>query len=58
MFHGDPLAGVQGVLSCSSAEVVDIGKDHGDPISPTCGAKSPFPFTGKIGRFVFDLSAR
>jgi arylsulfatase len=37
---------------------MDIGKDNGEPVSLTYRAKSPFPFTGKIGKVVFDLSAR
>jgi arylsulfatase len=37
---------------------MDIGRDNGEAVSPTYKAKSPFPFTGKIGKVVFDLSAR
>lgn len=40
----------------SSYAGMDIGKDNGDPVSPTYKAKSPFPFTGKIGKVVFDLA--
>jgi hypothetical protein len=36
---------------------MDIGKDNGEPVSPTYRDKSPFPFSGKIGKVVFDLSA-
>jgi arylsulfatase len=36
---------------------MDIGKDGGEPVSPTYRTKSPFAFTGKIGKVVFDLSA-
>jgi arylsulfatase len=43
-------------LRFSSYSGMDIGKDNGDPVSPTYAAKSPFPFTGKIGKVVFDLS--
>jgi arylsulfatase len=37
---------------------LDIGKDNGEPVAPTYRAKSPFPFTGTIGRVVFDLAPR
>jgi len=37
---------------------MDIGKDNGEPVSPTYQAMSPFAFTGKIGKVVFDLSTR
>ncbi len=33
---------------------MDIGKDNGEPVSLTYKARSPFPFTGKIGKVVFD----
>jgi arylsulfatase len=36
---------------------MDIGRDNGEAVSPTYQAKSPYPFTGKIGNVVFDLSA-
>jgi arylsulfatase A-like enzyme len=42
----------------SSYAGMDIGKDNGEPVSPTYRAKSPFAFTGKIDKVVFDLSAR
>ena len=42
----------------SSYAGMDIGKDNGDPVSPTYKAKSPFAFTGKIGKVVFDLAPR
>jgi arylsulfatase len=35
---------------------MDIGRDNGEPVSPTYAARSPFAFTGKIGRVVFDLA--
>jgi hypothetical protein len=35
---------------------MDIGKDNGEPVSPSYEAKSPFAFTGKIHRVVFDLA--
>jgi arylsulfatase len=35
---------------------MDIGKDNGEPVSPTYEAKSPFPFTGKITKVIFDLA--
>lgn len=35
---------------------MDIGKDNGEPVSPSYNAKSPFSFTGKIGKVVFDLA--
>jgi hypothetical protein len=37
---------------------MDIGEDNGEPVSPTYEASSPFAFTGKIERVVFDLSGR
>ena len=37
---------------------MDIGKDNGEPVSPTYRARSPFAFTGKIEEVVFDLPAR
>jgi arylsulfatase len=37
---------------------MDIGKDNGEPVSLTYRAKSPFPFTGKIGKVVFELAPR
>jgi arylsulfatase A-like enzyme len=40
----------------SSYSGMDIGKDNGDVVSPTYRAKAPFPFTGKIGKVVFDLA--
>jgi arylsulfatase len=46
--HGVPLR-------FSSYSGMDIGKDNGDPVSPTYAAKSPFAFTGAIGKVVFDL---
>jgi arylsulfatase len=35
---------------------MDIGKDNGEPVSLSYRAQSPFPFTGKIGKVVFDLA--
>jgi arylsulfatase len=35
-----------------------IGRDNGEPVSPSYRAKSPFAFTGTIEKVVFDLSAR
>jgi arylsulfatase A-like enzyme len=37
---------------------MDIGKDNGEPVSPSYRARSPFAFTGTIGKVVFDLSVR
>ncbi|MFO0952703.1 MAG: arylsulfatase [Isosphaeraceae bacterium] len=37
---------------------MDIGKDNGEPVSLSYKEKSPFAFTGKIGKVVFDLPAR
>jgi arylsulfatase A-like enzyme len=34
---------------------LDIGKDNGDPVSPTYREKAPFAFTGTIRQVVFDL---
>lgn len=34
---------------------MDIGKDNGDPVSPSYASRSPFAFTGTIGKVVFDL---
>jgi arylsulfatase len=48
MEHGVPLR-------FSSYSGMDIGKDNGDPVSASYGAKSPFHFTGRIGKVVFDI---
>jgi arylsulfatase len=37
---------------------MDIGRDNGEAVSPTYRSKSPFAFTGTIGKVVFDLSPR
>jgi arylsulfatase len=37
---------------------MDIGKDNGEPVSPSYRDKSPFAFTGKIERVVFELAPR
>ena len=37
---------------------MDIGRDNGEPVSPTYRARSPFAFTGKIEKVVFDLHSR
>jgi arylsulfatase len=42
----------------SSYSGMDLGKDNGEAVSPTYKDRSPFAFTGKIGKVVFDLSAR
>jgi arylsulfatase len=42
-------------LRFSSYAAMDIGKDNGDPVSRTYAARSPFPFTGRIGKVVFDV---
>ncbi len=34
---------------------MDIGKDNGDPVSPSYATKSPFAFTGKILKIDFDV---
>jgi arylsulfatase len=39
----------------SSYAGMDIGRDNGDPVSPSYASKSPFAFTGTIGKVVFDL---
>jgi arylsulfatase len=47
----------QGVpLRFTSYAGLDIGRDNGDPVSPSYAAKGPFAFTGKIGQVVFDLA--
>jgi arylsulfatase len=43
-------------LRFSSYAGMDIGKDNGDPVSPSYASKSPFAFTGTIGKVVFDLA--
>lgn len=45
-------------LRFSSYAGMDIGKDNGDPVSMTYEARSPFAFTGKISKVVFDLAPR
>ncbi len=37
---------------------MDIGKDEGEPVSPSYQDKSPFPFTGKIEKVTFELVPR
>ena len=51
MAHGVPLR-------FSSYAGMDIGRDNGDAVSPGYAARSPFPFTGRIGKVVFDLAPR
>jgi arylsulfatase len=46
--HGVPLR-------FSSYAGMDVGKDNGDPVAPSYAAKSTFPFTGRIGKVVFDV---
>ena len=43
-------------LRFSSYAGMDIGKDNGELVSATYKAKSPFAFTGKIGKVVFDVA--
>jgi hypothetical protein len=43
-------------LRFSSYSGMDIAKDNGDPVSQSYAAKSPFPFTGRIGKVVFDVA--
>jgi arylsulfatase len=37
---------------------MDIGKDNGEPVSPSYRDRSPFAFTGKIEKVVFELEPR
>ncbi len=37
---------------------MDIGRDSGEPVSPSYRAKSPFAFSGSIGKVVFELAPR
>jgi arylsulfatase len=37
---------------------MDIGKDNGEPVSPSYRDKSPFVFSGKIEKVTFDLEPR
>jgi arylsulfatase len=37
---------------------MDIGKDNGEPISPSYHGKLPFAFTGKIEKVVFEIEPR
>jgi len=37
---------------------MDIGRDSGEPVSPSYREKSPFAFTGSIGKVVFELAPR
>jgi arylsulfatase len=37
---------------------MDIGKDNGEPVSPSYREKSPFAFTGKIAKVVFDIAPK
>ena len=45
-------------LRFSSYAGMDIGKDNGEPVSPSYRDKSPFAFTGKIEKVVFELDPR
>jgi len=37
---------------------MDIGRDSGEPVSPSYLEKSAFPFTGSIGKVAFELDPR
>ncbi len=37
---------------------MDIGRDNGEPVSPSYREKSPFAFTGSIGKVVFELAPK
>jgi arylsulfatase len=37
---------------------MDIGRDNGEPVSPSYRARSPFSFTGKISKVVIDVPVR
>jgi len=37
---------------------MDIGRDNGEPVSPSYRDKSPFAFTGSIGKVVFELAPK
>jgi arylsulfatase len=39
----------------SSYAGMDIGRDNGDPVDKGYADRSPFPFTGRIDKVVFDL---
>ena len=45
-------------LRFSTYAGMDIGKDNGEPVSPSYRDKSPFAFTGKIEKVVFELEPR
>lgn len=34
---------------------MDIGKDNGEPVSPSYAARSPFPFSATINQVVFEI---
>jgi arylsulfatase len=36
---------------------MDIGRDNGEPVSTGYATKSPYPFSGAIGKVTFDLAA-
>ena len=42
-------------LRFSSYSGMDIAKDNGDPVSQSYATKSPFPFTGRIGKVFFEV---
>jgi arylsulfatase len=60
LVNGAPVGGNRiehGVpLRFSSYSGMDIGKDNGDPVSTGYAARSPFPFSGRIGKVVFELA--
>jgi arylsulfatase len=37
---------------------MDIGRDNGEPVSPSYRDRSPFAFTGEIEKVIFDLEPR
>jgi arylsulfatase len=44
-------------LRFTSYAGMDIGRDNGEPVSTGYATKSPYPFTGAIGKVTFDLAA-
>jgi hypothetical protein len=61
LFHGDKMVGENRLqqtvpLRFTSYAGMDVGKDNGDPVSLSYQTKSPFAFSGKVEKVVFDLS--
>ena len=55
---GENRTGADGGIRFTTYAGMDIGRDNGEPVSPSYREKSPFAFTGTIDKVVFDLEPR